>query len=446
LDVGRPACRGVFALVWCITACAAGGAGEGSGAATIGTGPGDDAGELDDAGDPDDAGDGVGDDDTSAGDGNDDDGGTPVDCPAGTVPVDDSTLFVSAPLGLSDAFLGRPVDGDFEFIGGEAGASLFPGGEVSTDPSSTVQHRYHFVEDSRDFKASAGGWGVSASLETASSRRYASFSSEQLVEVHQIDDTADMEPPPAGAAFFLWRIYYGHNYEVMVQGESERFHAGVRASFLGASGSIETFAESNELEVSFFARGLTPVDGQAIFAKTEEEIEAAYAADGPPVPIYVEYRTIPSACAADPEQYEWLEPLEIHVAFDSIHVYNDGSLGADTWSLVASCRIGEADVFLEDPFVWTQKPNVSDDCMGGDPGPGGDGNYCPYELGWSSALFVQPGDVVRCGIEGTAHDDGDTVEYAEFEYLVADPPQPQADRIGAANGATEYWAFYSVGP
>lgn len=70
----------------------------------------------------------------------------------------------------------------------------------------------------------------------------------------------------------------------------------------------------------------------------------------------------------------------------------------------------------------------------------------PYMLGWSSSLCVQPGDVVRCGIEGTAHDDGDAVQYSEFEYVVADAPESQSANIGAGNGATEYWLSYSIGP
>jgi hypothetical protein len=164
------------------------------------------------------------------------------------------------------------------------------------------------------------------------------------------------------------------------------------------------------------------------------------------VPISVEYRSVPTACLKEPETYEWIDPLVVDVRYDSLYVYEDGSLGRDTWSLEASCRVGDQQVFLDDPFVWDMHQDVCDSDREGLAGPNGDDDYCEYALGWSTRLEVAPGDTVTCGVEGVAWDDGDTVEYSEMRADVEEGMEPLSGQMGAGNGDTEYWLFWSLEP
>jgi hypothetical protein len=377
----------------------------------------------------------------------DDGGGDVADLPPceGTeVRLPTSTIFAVAPLGVADEHLGRPVNENFEFIGGRDGASILPGASVYDNQVDAVEHSYIYIEDSRSLSANASYFTISGSVADQRTRRHAIFSAYDIATVREIDDTAEQRDAPADAAFFLWRIYYGHSYQALVSGEQTAFHAGVRARFGVASGGIETFASQNNLTVQASGRGLEPRDGDALFAHTQDDIEQNYTADGDPVPIFVEYRSIPTACVSDPETFEWLDPTIVEVAYDQLYVYNDGSWGADTWSLDANCSIDGRDSWLENPVVWDQHQDVCDDAVAGIPGPAGDGDYCQYNLGWRTRLEAVEGDVIRCGIQGMAWDGNNPVEYSEFTYTVGADHTLVSDKIGAGNGDTEYWLFYSL--
>ena len=365
-------------------------------------------------------------------------------CPEGTRRIEPVTILAVAPVGIGPQHLGRPVDEDFELLEGHDGATLFPDGEVTTTSVQSIEHRTHFVENSRSLSASASFFGIGASAEERSQHRYAVYSALEIADVDEIDDTGAMQAPPDAAKFYLWRIHYGHSFEAMVKGQTRSFHTGVRARFSVASGAIDTFAETESLEAIVSGRGLEPTSGSAIFARTEEEIADAYRTSGEDVPIRVEYRSVPTACLKEPEQYAWVEPIQVDVHYDSLNVYEDGSLGRDTWSLEASCRIGDQDVFLADPFVWDMHSDVCDSDRGGLAGPSGDGDYCEYFLGWTARLEVAPGDTVTCGIQGVAWDDGDVVEYSQMQATIDENTDPISGHMGAGNGQTEYWLFYSL--
>lgn len=367
-------------------------------------------------------------------------------CPDGTRRIEPVTLLAVAPVGIGRDHLGRPVDEDFALLEGAQGATLFPRAEVTSNPVQSIEHRTHFVENSRSLAASASFFGIGGSAESRSTRRYAVYSALEIEEVAEIDDTGAMEPPPDSAKFYLWRIHYGHSFEAMVSAETRSFHTGVRARFGAASGEISTFAETERLEAIVSGRGLEPTSGSAIFARSEEDIERSYRTSGEAVPISVEYRSVPTACLKEPETYDWIDPLVVDVRYDSLYVYEDGSLGRDTWSLEASCRVGDRQIFLDDPFVWDMHQDVCDSDRGGLAGPNGDDDYCEYTLGWSTRLEAAAGDTVTCGVEGVAWDDGDTVEYSEMRVDVDEGMEPLSGQMGAGNGQTEYWLFWSLEP
>jgi hypothetical protein len=224
--------------------------------------------------------------------------------------VDPASAFdqiqATAPLGMSLNDLGRPFDKNFQRLQGADGAILF---QTSKQPAPTAQnlmkHELLIVEDGREFAANASAWGVVGSLGTSSTQRYASYRAISIRDVYEIDDTTAMRQAPKGAVYYPARIYYGHLYEVVLSGSEDTFDVGVAAQLGVFSGGIDRFAKQNNLKLQAIGRGLKPTTGKAIFARTQEEIEKNYGADGQDaVPILVEWRVIPKRTVA-PQKIVW---------------------------------------------------------------------------------------------------------------------------------------------
>jgi hypothetical protein len=371
----------------------------------------------------------------------------PASCTEGaSVDVGPATILASAPLGIGVQHLGRPVDQHFVPIVGPEGDNLFPEGDELVTQLDVMEHHSNVIENEWSLRANASVWGiVSVEFGTEHTRRYAAFRAHQIADVHEIDDATPMRAAPPHAAYYVSRVFLGHSYEAVVHGEARAFHAGVSASFLVASGSIDAFAERHRLSTRAFGRGLRPSSGEAIFARTAEEIEAAYSASGPPVPILVEYRRIPSACLHPSSPIRWVEPTRVRLGFDRLHVYRDGSAGASTWSLRAHCSVNGQEVFLDGDEIWDYKKDVKDNCTSaGIPGPNGSTSFCNYDLYWSTRLDLVAGDELACGVEGMSWDRQRAVDYAEFRYFVQDDNEPATGHFGNASQHTEYWMFYSL--
>lgn len=221
------------------------------------------------------------------------------------------SIIAPAPQGLSLNDLGRPFTRDFVRLQGTDGRSLFP---AASQPQRTPQHAFeHYVEtidSGEEWAAHAAAWGLGAGVGDARASRFASYRAVQIAEVHEIDDTTVMADAPLYAVYYPWRIYMGFSYEVVIHGDAEHFHAGARAALPMFSGAIEGFAKRYELELEARGRGLHPVHGRAIFAKTADELESSYqASTGEPVPILVEWRRIPGR-EGHTEKVEWVELRE----------------------------------------------------------------------------------------------------------------------------------------
>lgn len=205
------------------------------------------------------------------------------------------SIVASAPPGLSLRDLGRPFTADFRRYQGADGQTLFP---KAGSPLRTAQHAFEHdvdvIDTEEELAANAGAWGIGASISEGRSNRYASLRVLEIDHVYEIDDTTAMKRAPRGAVYYPWRIYMGRRYEVILQGSSERFHAGVRANLLAFSGNIDDFAEEHELKHTVQARGLAPRNDRAIFSRTPSEIRTHYRSTiDEPVPILVEWRQIP---------------------------------------------------------------------------------------------------------------------------------------------------------
>ncbi len=179
----------------------------------------------------------------------------------------------SAPMGMSLNDLGRPFDASFGRLQGPDGASLFPKAQpIPVTPQNAMKHDVVLVRDTQTFQAHASVWGFEARAGASNSQRFASYRAMIVREVHEVDDTTAMRRAPKTAVYYPARIYYGHVYEAVFSGSESNFNAGVAASLGAFSGGIEDFARQHDLKVNTSARGLTPKDGKAIFARSEEEI------------------------------------------------------------------------------------------------------------------------------------------------------------------------------
>jgi hypothetical protein len=348
-------------------------------------------------------------------------------------------LQASAPIGVGEQHLGIPYTSKFESYAGADGQSLFPQGKVLITKLNIIEHATVTMNDTRGFDAEAGGWGVSVTAGAKSTDRFGAYRAYQLSEVHEIDDRTALRTPPSGAAYYLSKIYYGHSFEMVVRGSEREFHAGVKAKFLSAGGSITGFARNNSLNVSANGRGMEPVNGDAIFAKTGEQVEAAYKATGDPVPIFAEYKSIPRACVPPTDAITWLEPIKMRLTYDKAYVYLDAG---GTWTTGAKCTLNDKPLLLESPAVWSEQTGIGESCKSDLKGPLGDGNYCEYPLFWSTTLDVIEGDHVNCGMDGFAGKQ--SVPYAELSYTVPSKAEKTTGKFGNGNGHAEYWVFYST--
>jgi len=355
------------------------------------------------------------------------------------------TLRAAAPLGINDAHLGQPSDAHFEPIAGEQGKSLFPEGKVRTTALNSMDHKFEAIETTRGFDAnvnvSYAGFGVGASGGSATTKRYATYSASQVADVHEIDEATTFRAAPPGATWYLARIFYGHQYAVVFSGEQTKMNAGVKASFLGiVGGGVRKFGADNGIEFNAIGRGMTPTAGEAIFAKTPEEIQKAYVSDGPSVPIFVEYRSIPRTCVPPDQQIKWLAPRRVRVTFDSIDVYSDGG---DSWTMEAKCTINDKEVVLEKPQIW-DKQKLADDCKSGTPGPAGNTTYCPYNLYFATGLSAMDGDIINCGIQGR-RGNGKAIPYSQFTYRLNDTsPATFKGEFAEAKDGIEYRVHYGL--
>ncbi len=367
----------------------------------------------------------------------------PTSCGEGasSAPV---TLMATAPMGISDAHLGQPLDAHFESYAGPEGVRIFPSATIRRQPLARMEHKIVTLDTKRSKEANLGAWYRGASVEgnvgKTSEKRFASYRASQVAEVREIDDATEMRVAPKGAVWYLSRIYYGRSFELVISGTARTFNAGVKAKLFVFKGGAKTLTQTTGLTATAIGRGLEPVNGDAIFAQSPEEITASYKATGEPVPIYVEYRTIPKACVPLDEDETWLVPHNARVTYDRMDVYEGGKVN---WDLEATCLVNDKELVLENGTLWSQKPVRADCGLADVKGPKGAADYCRYDLYWATNLSIFDGDRVRCGIKGSAGGTATPIPHSEFSQIVAKDTKVSST-FGDGDARFEYRVHYTL--
>lgn len=277
------------------------------------------------------------------------------------------------------------------------------------------------MDTAEGLHANASAWGVIALNGGVDySQRYAAFRAYHLAQVAEIDDSVEVVELPEGAVYYLWRVYYGHAYEEVVSGSSERFTAEGRAAFSAFSGEVTGFARKRNLDSRMIGRGMRPTSGKALFARTAAEVQSMYTIDGPVVPIFVEYRQLPGA-VTDRSSVPWLSPLHVRVRFTALEVTNDGSWGTTIWSVSAWCRVNARDVSLQRSTVLSEA-RVED-------------GYS-YPIVWEEEVSASPGDALRCGTSARLHDQATPLWAAGDGAMESIRVQPGLHTSGVLRAAT----------
>lgn len=300
-------------------------------------------------------------------------------------------VLATAPAGIGDGYLGAPLDAHFHPLQGPTAGSLFPAPQVSRFPVNQISHDVTVVADTYSLDANLSAWqlfDVSGGLQN--DRRYASYRAFQIEHVSVVDDRTAMRTPPPGAVFYPWKIYYGHAFEAVFSGTSQALHAGIAAEFRAFGGDLQTFANTHSLAMRVFGLGLTPRSGQAIFARTQNEILSAYTTMGPAVPIFVEYRLIPGIPAPPKGSIAWSAPLQVEVVYDSIDVFQDGTWFATPWDVTAGCTVNELPALLTNNQALPPRTSVEDGHS--------------YPMHWHGFFTATDRDRVACGLEGRFSD------------------------------------------
>lgn len=295
-----------------------------------------------------------------------------------------------APQGFAPQHLGMPLDAMFNPMMGGGAGTLFPqAGPPMITPIHTIKIEYDLIKSVEQLSATLHVTVYNGDVSVAQTKRFGFYRAMQLDSVYELRDNTPMTMPPAGAVYYPWRVYVGHSYSEIVEGEATTFSGNVGAEFLSWSGSLGAFRGKYNLRGHFTGRGLVPTSGDALFARTPDQITGRYRADGVPVPILVEYRQIPNTPPRIGE-IAWTPatpPRTIEVRFNTLEVGAAGSLirSVSNWNLRAQCFVNGQPVVAPTAVLQQQ---VSD----------GGRNF---NLSFAPRIAAMENDAIECTTSGT---------------------------------------------
>jgi hypothetical protein len=288
-----------------------------------------------------------------------------------------------APTGLSWQQLGVPYDANFQPMVGEGAGTLFPNaGPPIVLTVNEVSSDRELITTQEHLKASAHYLVVNGDVNALLQKRFGVFRAVQLAQVYELRDNTAMNRPPPGAVYYPWRIYVGHSYTEVVEGDRTQFTAEVGAEFLKWGANVEVEESRHQLQHHVAGRGLKPTSGHAIFAQSPEEIQRSYTTVGETAPIVVEYRQIPNTRSAD-GSIAWEQSKPVQVRFTNLQVAADGSAlyGQADWAMSFQCLVNGQPYGAAQPL----QQRVS---------------RGSYPLAFSQVLQVTGDDTVECKASG----------------------------------------------
>lgn len=296
-------------------------------------------------------------------------------------------ITATAPKGVDDAILGAHVDVHFQRLQGSYGRPIFAQNRVRRLPRTYVSHDIVTITDRLSLDAHLSAWKVNAQGSYEAQSRFGSYRAFQIVGISSIDEAADVDnAPPNEAVFYVSKVYWGHSYEAVFEGNGRSFGAGLGVELGKYGGGFNAFATSHQMKLHFVGSGLVPKSGDGLFARTPNEVLSAYQIASAPVPIMVEYRLIPRRPVPMNQALGYELPMRVTIRFRGLRVQEDGSWGTTPWMLQARCSAGSG------PFVLV--PIISDRVKGGQ----------TYSLNQNITLEGNRGDPVECYADGTYQD------------------------------------------
>jgi hypothetical protein len=360
-------------------------------------------------------------------------------------------IVATARLGAGDTLLGTTTDALFDQVNGQ---TIFaPRTDGTGRPAQTPVDQITFgwvqAETIKDLAANISGWGLaSAALNTDNTTRYMSMRAYQIDYYEDVDLTMCKQVAQPSAVYFVSKIYYGHSYESLFSGDQSTFTAAVAATLPRASGSITATATSDNLTATNVGRGLVPNNGSAVFAMSSADVTNNYTANGPSVPIYVEYRLVPSVTEPSSTQIRWASATDATISIDEIDVFHNGSfldLSNTAWTLSVTCSVNSAIVQQNLP-LWTDNSvtaggtSVDRDGVTPPQDPNAGDSTSTYgrfaNLPFRTVIPVSSGNTLACNLSGTRTDTSPPV---------ALPPVSFAVKVDGTTATSGYVGNYDTG-
>lgn len=209
-------------------------------------------------------------------------------------------------------------------------------------------------------------------------RFYAVYRAMEVGSISRIEDRAPMLEPPPEATFYLTEIHIGSSYDVVIEGLSRDMGAKLDRELTAGKLALSAGLSSSDYRVVTRGLGLRPRHGSAIFAKTPEQVEAAYTTEGAAVPVRLVFRQIPGR-KFPADGFKWPTPyleqeftlreaksrsFEIPVGTYSLHVrtrpngvhvfWRDGKCKGGTFvELTSVCKVtSPTTLTIKNPSVW----------------------------------------------------------------------------------------------
>ncbi len=193
--------------------------------------------------------------------------------------------------GIDEKDLGTVFDADLKPVYGAP--KLFEDHEPRHVPRGEFFSQVIELRDSMQLNAGFSFLFVDLSTHQSSTHDYKLYRAVQVADVFRVDESKRMRKPPDDAVFYLAEVDRGASYDVMVEGDFADMGSRLGLIFEEGTASLGDLKATGHYTMNARGLGLQPKTGDAIFARTPEQIAARYQTTKEPVPIKLVFRTIP---------------------------------------------------------------------------------------------------------------------------------------------------------